>query len=79
MTANFPDDFKTVRIFPDADGIPPMLLIFNLRGFAHFVWKLFARRKLLPGKFWVFAPLHQAIIQLVCYSHSGYMDRGDGG
>ena len=27
MTANFPEDFKTVRIFPDADGIPPMLLI----------------------------------------------------
>ena len=27
MTANFPDDFKTDRIFPDADGIPPMLLI----------------------------------------------------
>ena len=26
-------------------------------GFAHFVWKVFARRKLLPGKFWVFAPL----------------------
>ena len=26
-------------------------------GFAHFVWKVFARRKLLPGKFGVFAPL----------------------
>ena len=26
-------------------------------GFAHFVWKVFARRKLLPGKFLVFAPL----------------------
>ena len=26
-------------------------------GFAHFVRKVFARRKLLPGKFWVFAPL----------------------
>ena len=26
-------------------------------GFAHFVWKVFARKKLLPGKFWVFAPL----------------------
>ena len=26
-------------------------------GFAHFVRKGFARRKLLPGKFWVFAPL----------------------
>ena len=25
--------------------------------FAHFVWKVFARRKLLPGKFWVFVPL----------------------
>ena len=26
-------------------------------GFAHFVRKVFARRKLLPGKFWVFLPL----------------------
>ena len=26
-------------------------------GFAHFVWKVFARRKLLFGKFWGFAPL----------------------
>ena len=26
-------------------------------GFVHFVRKVFARRKLLPGKFWVFAPL----------------------
>ena len=26
-------------------------------GFAHFVRKVFARRKLLPGKFWVFPPL----------------------
>ena len=26
-------------------------------GFAHFVRKGFARRKLLPGKFWVFLPL----------------------
>ena len=25
--------------------------------FAHFVRKVFARRKLLTGKFWVFAPL----------------------
>ena len=25
--------------------------------FTHFVQKVFARRKLLPGKFWVFAPL----------------------
>ena len=25
--------------------------------FAHFVRKVFARRKLLPDKFWVFAPL----------------------
>ena len=28
-------------------------------GFAHFVRKVFARRKLLPGKFWVFVPLGQ--------------------
>ena len=26
-------------------------------GFAHFVRKVFARRKLLPGMLWVFAPL----------------------
>ena len=26
-------------------------------GIAHFVRKVFARRKLLPGMFWVFAPL----------------------
>ena len=26
-------------------------------GFAHFVRKVFARKKLLPGKFWVFVPL----------------------
>ena len=26
-------------------------------GFAHFVRKVIARRKLLSGKFWVFAPL----------------------
>ena len=29
-------------------------------GFAHFVRKVFARRKLLPGKFWVFLPLEAA-------------------
>ena len=28
--------------------------------FTHFVRKVFARRKLLPGKFWVFAPLVSA-------------------
>ena len=27
LTADFLDDFKSVWIFPDADGIPPMLLI----------------------------------------------------
>ena len=36
--------------------------LFRLRkGFAHFVRKVFARRKLLPGKFWVYAPLGMAI------------------
>ena len=35
-----------------------MLLRLVVRnGFAHFVRKVFARRKLLSGKFWVFAPL----------------------
>ena len=32
-------------------------------GFAHFVWKVFARRKLLSGKFWVFAPLPQGHVK----------------
>ena len=31
-------------------------------GFAHFVWKVFALRKLLSGKFWVFAPLQETMI-----------------
>ena len=31
-------------------------------GFAHFVRKVFARRNLLPGKFWVFLPLIQDIL-----------------
>ena len=39
-----------------------MLLSLVVRnGFAHFVRKVFARRKLLPGKFWVYAPLGMAI------------------
>ena len=29
-------------------------------GFAHFVWRVFARRKLPPGKFWALAPLPQS-------------------
>ena len=37
---------------------PLRLVVEN--GFAHFVQKVFARRKLLPGKFWVFAPLQTA-------------------
>ena len=33
-------------------------------GFAHFVRKVFAHRKLLPGKFWVFAPLgHEEVFK----------------
>ena len=68
MTANFLDDVKSVRIFPDADndyafvgnvvrGKSALFRLVVRNGFAHFVWKVFARRKLLPGKFWVFAPL----------------------
>ena len=34
-------------------------------GFAHFVWKVFARRKLLSGKFWVFAPLSDAFVEKI--------------
>ena len=35
-------------------------------GFAHFVWKVFARRKLLPSKFWVFAPLANILQNNTC-------------
>ena len=34
-------------------------------GFAHFVQKVFVRRKLLPGKFWVFAPLRKPMQNLI--------------
>ena len=63
MTANFLDDVKSVRIFPDADndyafvgnvvrGKSALFRLVVRNGFAHFVRKFFARRK-----FWVFAPL----------------------
>ena len=35
-------------------------------GFAHFVRKVFARRKLLPGKFWVFPPLDVMLVAPCC-------------
>ena len=38
-------------------GKSPLFRPVVRNGFAHFVRKVFARRKLLPGKFWVFAPL----------------------
>ena len=71
VTANFLDDVKSVRIFPDADidyaffgnvvrGKSALFRLVVRNGFAHFVRKVFARRKLLPGKFWVFAPLPEA-------------------
>ena len=31
-------------------------------GFAHFVRKVFARGKLLRGKFWVFVPLNEGLL-----------------
>ena len=34
-------------------------------GFAHFVRKVWARRKLLPGKFWGFVPLSKSRITFV--------------
>ena len=34
-------------------------------GFAHFVRKAFARRKLLPGKFWGVAPLSEQVQALI--------------
>ena len=34
-------------------------------GFGHFVRKVFAGRKLLPGKFWVFLPLVEDRVPLV--------------
>ena len=33
-------------------------------GFAHSARKAFLRRKLLPGKFWVFAPLVQSMLRV---------------
>ena len=33
-------------------------------GSAHFIRKVFARRKLLPGKFWVFVPLSVLIREI---------------
>ena len=44
-------------------------------GFAHFVRKVFARRKLLPGKFWVFVPLFRSYDQFYraeCITVSGF-------
>ena len=38
-------------------GKSPLFRLVVRNGVAHFVRKVFARRKLLPGKFWVFAPL----------------------
>ena len=38
-------------------GKSTLLSLVVRNGFAHFVRKVFAHRKLLPGKFWVFAPL----------------------
>ena len=38
-------------------GKSTLLSLVVRNGLAHFVRKVFARRKLLPGKFWVFAPL----------------------
>ena len=38
-------------------GKSALLRLVVRNGFAHFVWKVFGRGKLLTGKFWVFAPL----------------------
>ena len=40
-----------------AKGKSALLRLVVRNGFAHFVWKVFGRGKLLTGKFWVFAPL----------------------
>ena len=57
MTANFPDDFE-FRFFGNVvRGKSALFRLVMRNGFAHFVQKVFVRRKLLPGKFWVFAPL----------------------
>ena len=71
MTANFLDDVKSVRIFPDADndyafvgnvvrGKSALFRLVVRNSFAHFVLKVFVCRELLPGKFWVYAPLKSA-------------------
>ena len=61
MTANFLDDFKEdIHYTFVGNVVRGKSALFRLVvriGFAHFVQKVFARRKLLPGKFWVFAPL----------------------
>ena len=57
MTANFPDDFE-FRFFGNVvRGKSALFRLVVRNGFAHFVRKVFARRKLLPRKFWVFVPL----------------------
>ena len=42
-------------------GKSALLRLVVRNGFADFVGKVFARRKLLPGKFWVFVPLLQTL------------------
>ena len=69
---DFPDDCQFSRWFQNYPDFSRWLPIFERErergksalfrlvvrnGFAHFVRKVFARRKLLPGKFLVFAPL----------------------
>ena len=65
MIANFLDYFKSVgakdihyAFFGKVvRGKSALFRLYERNGFAHFVQKMFARRKLLPGKIWVFASL----------------------
>ena len=41
-------------------GNSGLFTLFARNDFAHFIRKVFARKKLLPGKFWVFVPLVRA-------------------
>ena len=76
MTANFFDDVKSVWIFLDVNidyaffgnvvrGKSALFRLVVKNGFTHFVRKVWARRKLLPGKFWGFVPLSKSRITFV--------------
>ena len=70
----FSDDFQFSGLIPNClrkdihyaffgNVVRGKSVLFRLvvrNSFVHFVWKVFAHRKLLPGKFWVYAPLRDS-------------------